>query len=598
MKQIADQTPATRPHTANPVVGSRRTNWWFVLYLFVALAAVFCLPRVFPTAPSASDSYLFGYDNRVGIILLLLFVAVGAIWTKGLGIGSAVASERRHLPRTLLFVSLAVVALGCAIMYLIAGRYNGFGESFYLIDRAWLLHIGRLPYRDFEFAYGPAQLYVPLLLQRALHLSVPQAYYLFWVLSYLFGTYLLFKSIDLIDFPSARKPWIFALLFAAGLFAIIRMGTNYTFLRYALPIYLVLLIQRRFGSARASSIAEDLSLSAAFCALLILLSPETAVAFAFATVCICIFRPGVSRSTRAIVATGLIVVFALEFLVALKLRVLDALLADGGGAISFPIVPGPTILVYFAAVFIGACYLYSKFSAHLEDDNTLGLLFLSIPMVAAALGRCDPSHVFWNGLALFLATLLYLSTYRRAWIACSMAFFLCVFVAPNLSEFYLFVPQLRSAHHFNTHPDARPSQVRIEAFLDEWPGLYVAPFGYRPDGFGTYHSPRIEFGRFEDLIDVSTPHSVEEKVMEMRSNPGRALILPYHADEYCTTNERAESHFLETLLLFPYIGKFVRTDYVRLPICRYMDDHYRMLIEPSPETFWYGIWVPNESIRH
>jgi hypothetical protein len=598
MKQIADQTPATHPQTANPAVGLGRSSAWFVLYLLAALAAVFCIPRLLPTAPSASDSYLFGYDNRAGIVLLLFFATLGAIWTKGLGFGVAINSQHHRLPRTLLFVSLALVALGCAVMYLFAGRYNGFGESFYLIDRAWLLHIGRLPYRDFEFAYGPAQLYAPLLLQRALHLSVPNAYYLFWALSYLLGTYLLFKSIDLIDFPSARKPWIFALLFAAGLFAIIRMGTNYTFLRYALPIYLVLMIQRRFRSARASSIAADLSLSAVFCALLILLSPETAVAFAFAAVCICIFRPGVSRSTRAIIAAGLIVVFALEFLFALKLRVLDALLADGGGAISFPIVPGPTILVYFAAVFIGACYLYRKFSARVENDNTLGLLFFSIPMIAAALGRCDPSHVFWNGLALFLATLLYLSTYRRAWITYSTAFLLCVFLVPNLSEFYLFVPQLRSARHFNTHPNARPSQARIEAFLAKWPGHYIAPFGYRPDGFGTYHSPRIEFGRFEDLIDVSTPHSVEEKVTEMQSDPGRALILPYHPDEYCRTNERAERHFLETLLLFPYIGKFVRTDYVRAPICQHIDDRYQMLVEPTAETFWYGIWIPTQTIQH
>ena len=600
MKQFADQSsPSVRPQaeSANSTTASGIRNWWFALYILIALAAIFCIPKLIPTALSASDSYLFGYNNRVGIILFLFFVTAGAIWTRGLGVGEIVAGEKRRLSRKFLFWGMAFVALGCLIMYLIAGRYNGFGESFYLIDRIWLLHIGRVPYRDFEFAYGPAQLYGPLLLQRALHFTIPQAYYLFWASSYLLGTYFLFKSIDRIDFPSAAKPWIFAFLFGAGLFAIIRMGTNYTFLRYALPIYLVLQIQRRFRDSRATSMIVDVAVGAAFCAILILLSPETAVAFAFAALLILALRRDRTLNVRAVLAGILGVAFAVEFLIALKFHVLDALLADGGGAISFPIVPGPTILVYFAAVFIGACYMYRRFVDRMFDDDTLGLLFYSVPMVAAALGRCDPSHVFWNGLAVFLASLLYLSINRRAWIVYSIAFLVCVFIAPNLSEFYLFVPQVRSARFFNKHPDRRPPQETIEKFLGTWTGEYVAPFGYRPDGFGTYHSSRIEFGHFEDLIDVSTPHSVEEKVAEMQSHPARALILPYHFDEYCRTNQRTESHFLEVLLLFPRIGKIVHADYAREPICQYMDDHYRMLVEPAADTFWYGIWIPDNAVE-
>jgi len=594
MKPIADPSPSTQSReNLVDIAGLRLTGRWFAIYALVALAAIFYVPRLIPTAPSASDSYLFGYNNRAGIILLFLFVAGGVILTRGFSIGTAAASEARRLPRATLRWSLALVALGCAVMYLFAGRYNGFGESFYLIDRIWLLHVGRVPYKDFEFAYGPAQLYGPLILDKILHIGIPQSYYLFWASSYLFGTYFLFKAVDVIDFPSARRPWIFALLFGAGLFAIIRMGTNYTFLRYALPVYLVLQIHRRFRDARAVSILMDILLSFTFCAVLILLSPEMGVAFAFAALCICALHRNVSLQTRAIIAGLLIATFALTFFTALKLRVLDAMLADGGGAISFPIVPSPTILVYFAAVFVCACYLYRCLLDRSSDNNAMGLVLFSIPMVAAALGRCDPSHVFWNGLAAFLASLLFLSINRKTWITYSLVFLICVFLAPNLSEFYLFVPQLRSARFFNKHPDIQPSREKIEGFLASWPGEYVAPFGYRPDGFGTYHSPRIEFGRFEDLIDVSTPHSVEEKVGEMQGSPEKALILPYRPDEYCRTNQRAESHFLEMLLLFPHIGNFVHADFARAPICRYVNEHYRKLVEPEPETFWYGIWVPN-----
>ena len=596
MKNVADRTVPKNPLTKilDPAEG-RFGRAVFAAYVLVALVAIFYVPRLIPTAPSASDSYLFGYNNRVGIILLFLFIAVGAIWTMGLRPPANSRTETRLLSRGLLLSAMVVVGLACAAMYLFAGRYNGFGESFYLIDRIWLTHAGKVPYRDLEFAYGPAQLYGPLFLNKLLHIGIPAAYYLFWSLSYLLGTYFLFKSIDLIDMASAAKRWTFLLLFATGLFGIIRMGTNYTFLRYALPIYFVLHTDRRFRTREGRSILLDLVLGGAFCGILILVSPETAVAYAFASLCICLLgrTPGIRM--RGMTAGTLVITYAALFLVALKLHVLDTMLADGGGAISFPIVPGPAILIYFVALFVCACYLYRCIWAETSDGNTLGLVFFSIPMAAAALGRCDPAHIFWNGLAAFLASLAYVSTHKRAWITYSSAFLLFVLIAPNLSEFYLFWPQFRLAHSYNQDPDLVPAQQRIERLLSAWNGDYIAPFGFRPGGFKTYHSSRIEFGRFEDFIDVSTPHAVADKVEEMQANPARALILPYHFDDYCRSNERNERHYLEALLLSPYIGRFVHPDFVRAPICRFMDDHYRKLVEPSPETFWYGIYAPKAS---
>ncbi|WP_109485940.1 hypothetical protein [Occallatibacter savannae] len=573
----------------------RSTRLWFIPYIFVALGAIFYLPRLLPpTSPTASDSYLFGYNNRIGILLLLFFVALGVVLTRGFRLGGTSNSlADRRLPRWILAASFLIIALGCAAMYALAGRYHGFGESFYLIDRIALLDQGRTPYRDFEFVYGPAQLYGPLFLHRLLPLSIADAYYLFWALSYLLGAFLLFKTIDELTFPTPAKSAVFALLYFAGLFAIVRMGTNYTFLRYALPLYLVVKLNARFRDTRAPRLVSDVLVCAAYCTLLVLFSPETAVAFAFASGCMVLFCRSIPLSRKAVIAALLIVAYAVIFAAALKLHILDAMLADGGGAISFPIVPGLTILVYFAALFITACWLYRCLVSRTPDDPTLGLLFYSVPMIAAALGRCDPSHVFWNGLATFLASLLYISLFRRAWPIYATAFMLCVFVAPNLSELYLFFPQLRSAHDLNNHPKARPTDSQINAFLASWPGSYVAPFGFRPDGFGTIHSPRIEYGAYEDLIDVSTPHSVQRKVSELRADPTRALILPYRYDEYCITHLGSEKSYLSVLLLSPYIGKVAHRDFARQPICRYIDDHYQVLIEPSGATWSYGIWIPS-----
>src|SRR3569833_1389209 len=196
MKNTADLPTSSESRSAvtDPSEVWRSTRRWFIPYVLIALAAIFYLPRLFPpSAPSASDSYLFGYNNRIGIILLLFFVALGVILTRGFNLDhTRQRYQHRPLPRWVLPGSLFLVAVGCAAMYLVAGRYHGFGESFYLIDRITLLAEGRVPYRDFEFVYGPAQLYGPLLLHKLLHLGIADAYYLFWALSYLLGAWLLF----------------------------------------------------------------------------------------------------------------------------------------------------------------------------------------------------------------------------------------------------------------------------------------------------------------------------------------------------------------------------------------------------------------------
>jgi len=54
---------------------------WFPIYALGGLVAIFYLPTLVPMAPTASPSYVFGYNNRAGVVILLLVVAIGAIWT-------------------------------------------------------------------------------------------------------------------------------------------------------------------------------------------------------------------------------------------------------------------------------------------------------------------------------------------------------------------------------------------------------------------------------------------------------------------------------------------------------------------------------------
>jgi hypothetical protein len=566
-------------------------------YIVFSLIAISYLPKLIPAQANASDSYQFGYNNRVGIVLILALVGIAVFWTKGLNLHFLPRRKSPSVSKITLLLALAAVLCACVSMYMFAGHYSGFGESFYLIDRSWLLLHGKIPYREIEFAYGPGLLYGPLIFKSLLPIDIAQAYYLFWLGNCLLGTFFLFKAVNLVDYPTEAKETIFLLLFLAGLFGILRMGTNYTFLRFSCPILLVLVVQKLFRHSSKLARIRAVIASVIFTAILISISPEIAIAHAFACLCICLFSREDSGAQRGSTIVALLISFALVFGSALKLHILDTLLADGGGAISFPILIAPHILVFFAALFICGCYIFHRFRDHRIDDNTFGLIAYSVPMLAAAFGRCDPSHVYWNGLAIFLASMCYVSHYGRAWQLYATAFILFSFLLPDMTELYLFGESIKQVNSFNAHLIDFSERQDFDKLFPMWHGEFLAPFGYRPGGVGLYESSRVDFGRFEELTDVSAQRSVAEKVAEMREHPERALLLPTHYEGACLFNVHEERHFITFLFFVPYKGRVAHSESVRKPICDYINSSYRLLQEPTERTFGYGLWVPKGAIQ-
>jgi len=580
----------------------------FIAYVVCSLTAVFYLPTLVPLHPTASDSYVFAYNNRVGILLLLLLVAIGTAWTKGLNLQLRTESASQAVSTKDLAWSLLAVLCGCLAMYMLAGRFGGFGESSYEIDRAWLLAQGKTPYLDFEWPFGAALLYGPLLLHRLLFIDIVQAYYLFWTTNCLVGTLLLRTVINLIDYPTRFKRTIFLLLFGAWFFSILNMGTHYTLLRYTLPLLFILVVHRLLKGGGAHSRVYAALLAIAFTAVLLLISPETAIAHAFA--CVCIFpicAPG--RDWKSIAAlAGMLLGLLAVFLTALKLHILDTVMASGGGADSFPIAFAPHILLFFAALFVCACYAYRRLSERRIHDNTIGPIAFSVPMIAAALGRCDPGHVVLNGLGIFLASMFYLSHYKAAWKWCRAAFVVFLILLPSLSGALLFLPSLAKCE-FNlldggsTGPQTgespgyailrhagAPTAVDLSRMYPSWQGAFLAPFGYKPNGLGTYLSSQVDYGHFEGLENAYTVDAIQAKITEIGDHPEKALLLPDHFESSCQVNVPVERTMISLIFSFPYFGKAVHTESARQPLCNYILARYRLEEAPAPANFSYGLW--------
>src|SRR5260370_32035656 len=95
------------------------------LYAVMSLAAILYVPYFFSPPPSASDSYVFGYNNRIGVALLLLFSIVGAIWTRGCGLNLRSAAATKNISFSALWVCMGITLTGCSAIILYAGRFCG-----------------------------------------------------------------------------------------------------------------------------------------------------------------------------------------------------------------------------------------------------------------------------------------------------------------------------------------------------------------------------------------------------------------------------------------------------------------------------------------
>jgi hypothetical protein len=608
------------------------THRFLICFAILGLAIVFCGPYFFSMQATASYSYDFGYNNRVGIILLALILGIGAIWTRGMGISFLPATDSKPVPRILLIASLLAVFLGCVAMYAFAGRFGGFGESSYNIDRVWLLSRGNMPYTSFEWAYGASFLYVPLFLSHALSIDVVRAYYIFWGLNFLVGTWMLFAVVNMIDYPTTKKTTVFLLIMGTAYSGILTMGANYALLRHICPIFFVLLVQRLFhrGSIQWRIFAALLAL--VFTAVLLLISPETAVAHAFACIVTFLLDDQHPSAKSLGLIAALTIGFALVFWVAYRFHVMDTMLAFGAGANNFPIIPAPHLLLFFGGLFLCVCYIYRRLLDRSSNDNTLCLISYSIPMASAALGRCDAGHVFVNGLGVFLACLFYVSGHAAAWKLCRNAFLLFITLLPTIEGLWLYrrvlanvcldtVVESNNSNAINEFtyltrrwiaPHLRPDKrgnlearleslerhsgmsqtVSLSKIYPEWHGEFAAPFGYRPNGFGTDLTSRIDYGFYEGLENAITPAAIRRKINDLALHPEEALLLYEHFDENCLVDAAAERQFISGLFFFPYPRKVIHPDNVFRPLCDYIHSQYiRMDTAAADNKSNYGLWV-------
>jgi hypothetical protein len=595
-----------------------------------ALGIIFVVPKALPVVPTVSDSYLFGYNNRAGVALLLLFLGIGGYFSDRLGLHFPQPASAGVVPRWAVWSWMAIFVASTGAMYWLLRGFHGIGESMYFIDRLSSFATGARPYRDFEFGYGISFLYGPLAFLR-LGLNVEQSYYSFLTLDYLASVWILAEVLDLIDVDTKVKPLLFHLFCLFALVDLIGLGMQYTLLRFLLAPYFAILVQRVDIRGGERNRAVALCMTAAFTAVLLVISSEQAVMFAVGTIgylvvlkCI---RGSLGGWRQVLSFAGLLLAELVLMIGANRFGLFMTMKTFGTGAYNFPLIPAGHILLFFFCCWLAAMYVANRLRERAKGEALLIVVAVSVCGLFAALGRCDPGHVVFDGIGIVIAASMLASTMPFIWRSYVVLFLVFFLVLPTASIFRIYRPLLGQAVHMrialsesadssklfdsvvrlirsNRPGNLRPDQYAVQLSAVETPvldlraafptadGVLEAPFAFSPNGLGTYHAPEIDTGYFEGLELAFTSESIQRKILELKAHPERKLLLPENFEDRCALHLDGEYWAIRTLFWYPYASWPKNLVNIRAPLCIYIYGHYRLIQKPGPRGYGYGVWTP------
>ena len=512
------------------------------LFIPIAAYAVFRLPLRFPPAGRiVSPSLVFGFNNAVAIacvVALVGLVTAFHLWRRTRASGQAAPPQlfaQGDLPRSGRIrwpvFALMTVAHGLltVVMWVYARTSNDWLIDFEASHFLWRLHLmelfGARPYLDFQHEYGPALLYVPILVHWLLApagTSLEAAYYLTHFACSVAGLGAILVLLDHAQIPRAKKEVAFCLLAAAALMPY--MGLNGNLIRYVPPYLSVLLAARALSRARGR--AWPLTVVAVLGAVNLLISPETGFAFCLGWGAYCAHTALTDRSRAVLGLAGLAPAGALGALM-MPPEYAGSVLSFSGGANNFPLLPAAHIIFYLTILFLGVPRLLADALSGLGRQRALlfSMAAICVVMIPGALSRADPPHVlfFSLGLALLLFVQAAIRS-RRAFALYAILYALIIVVGSHVSNARAFygasLRSLRPANivAFVRHQEPEMTDTQL-ARLEQYAPLGLPYCSYGTDRRTMAHlwsRAQIAPEYYCGIIGVYNEHQLARKVADIR----------------------------------------------------------------------------------
>lgn len=493
--------------------------------LFLLLAAVFSLPYLVPVAPSVSLSYLVGYNNHAAFLLFSLGSVLFAVLCRKRFREPVSSDQPLGIPS--LVIALSIALIGCACRLLPPARHQIGAEALYTLNRIQMSLQGLRPYRDFEFAYGPAHLYIPVLLMRLTHGSIIHGYYAWWILQWLLGTAMLWIAIRLVQLPLPHRRIIFWIVFTSQLSAIMAEGTAYTPTRSIGSAFFVVLVVSLFNRRKSSLLIAATAILCVAAALAI--SPEQGIAV-FAGLLVWFLLLITSNQdvlTRRHAGIFLVVTVAV-LLWCWRIGEFSTLLVFSHGAYSFPLLPSPTNIVILITYVAAGCAGVHAIFARRFDSVALPMFLTGFALLPAAMGRCDYEHLLMAAPALLLgvAAIDARPALRIWWSPLAIALVAFPAVAGSFMP-----PALYLWHQLVPGESPASGKSATEYYSD--PAIFAhhpCPVIYRtlniaPKPFETAAQDCLDTGRYFLGINAFTPATVDIMLRDLDRRPQHPLVL-------------------------------------------------------------------------
>lgn len=418
------------------------TTLWLAAVAAASLG-VFVLPWHFAAAtPLPGESYVLGFNNRLGVcalgVGLMLAWAARMVSPNRQTAIEWIANTPDLLPRWGSAKAEHLLWIGWSALW--ANALWMWGS--YLVDPAWcearafhygldMMASGHVPYRDFMFNYGPATLYVPYWLSvlSGGDLSFEASYLVVLILFTVAGFGCLFLLLRALAIPSHCRAIALALALLA--WGEVNMGLNGVPLRFLLaPASLVLVHMVMNRAIHGAGEWRTAAASAGATLACFAMSPEMGIAVAVALLSMGLCRLIAGKRQSAFACwSGCLVMLGGTYAIVPDYFLSVSAFASGGH--NFPIYANAhNVALVAMSLFVLPALIASAFRAPADDRSALamGLAVVGGMLLPAAFGRCDPGHIFHDGIVPMLLVFPAVVRWKKVWQVAAVATYVLLYV--------------------------------------------------------------------------------------------------------------------------------------------------------------------------
>ena len=586
---------------------------------------IFQLPFIISlSTPVLSESYKYGFNNKVSIIFtILLFFIICFLKKKGLFFSSVdkieldkfdiySSTDASNKVAVFHFYIVCLLYLIFIILYYFFTDGN-FGEAEYFAKRIDRIILGGVPYVDFEYAYGVIFIYLPAWIYSAFNLfDLRTSYYIVYTLMSFCSIYILLRVVQVASISKLSKTLIFYLIsFAAYSMS---MGLNYVILRFITPFGSILFLDHFVKNKSLISTLRG-NVEIFFITILLvffnlLISSEGGLVFGIACVIYFFLFLQFDGLKYAYLTALYCILLIFSFLILPKNYFLVVFSFSEGGN-NFPVLPSIFMILYlFTILFPLSDFIILGYRR--KDPLQITFILICIGMMPAALGRCDPAHILFFGIGAFITSLIFFSKlYKSFFNKYSFIFFVVFFLGYHLTDLLLYKEQFQVKIFKKLEKSVPPNKLisiskNIASFLGDNPSTYenqvkkyleissnISANLYKLDRYSSVIAPygtnrtiydylkkrnKYVLEYYEGDSNVFTIDQIDKKLNKIKKDSESVLLMPverFYIDALSVNADHSE--ILTKLFLYPFKLQVKNNITLEDKLVSYIKDNYEIV---------------------